>query len=187
MRRKKRDEEKHRGDGKDKGEKRRGRSRTRRREPKELHGQDERRSQRSNRGLARRDHTPEFYHHSQRESPERHSPSLGSHRSSHRSPNTEEKSRAGAEARSRGERLARREARSRDTLASHAKESPAQMHFNSSSDGRPRRNSVSPEQGRSAQSNTAQQSPSYPAYEETPRSHKVEDHERAQARREQGM
>ncbi|KAF2689636.1 hypothetical protein K458DRAFT_130435 [Lentithecium fluviatile CBS 122367] len=207
---------KKRDDGKDRREKTRGRSRTRSgtrsRDPRARHHEDERRSQHSNRGPARREPIPDSYHRPRRESPESRSPSPfprrehtpDSHRrlrpqsperqspnpdprlSAPRSPNTEDKARAEAEARSRGERLARREARSRDGSASRP-EDPAQLHFNGSSSSRPSEDSKPPERARPAQPQARRHSPPYPVYDDTPHSHDVEERERAEARQSKGM
>jgi hypothetical protein len=98
------------------------------------------------------------------------------------SPSSEEKARVEADAHSRGERLARDEVSSRDASSSLEGE-PRPVHFDNGTGNVSRSDSASPERGRSEHRDAS--SP-YPTYDQGPHSRAVEDHEREQAKQEQG-
>jgi hypothetical protein len=98
------------------------------------------------------------------------------------SPSSEERARADADAHSRGERLARDEASSRDASSLRERE-PGPVHFDNGTGNASRRDSASPERERSDHRDA---SPPYPTYDQNPHSRAVEDHEREQAKQEQG-
>ena len=194
-RRKKRREEKEQGGGKEKRENHTGKSENQSREPEVRHQDNERRSQRSLRSPARHEATPDTDRRARRESTQHHSPGLSpeprspcrspsphSLHSSRRSPNSEEKARAISDAKCRGERLARREARSRDASTTHVEEA-ARAQLSNTTRNLSRRDSTSPERERSVHQDT---DPSYPVYEENAHSRQVEHREQEQVEREQG-